>query len=99
MVPEPLNRYWITKKRGVKIGVIGLVEEDWIATIPSWPEEFRYRPMAETAREISKELREEHGVEVIIALTHCRVPNVSGRVMSSDWADIRTSSWRRSLAR
>ena len=76
-VPEPLKRYWITQKQGVKIGVIGLVEEDWIATIPSWPEEFRYRPMAETAREISRELREEHGVEVIIALTHCRVPNVS----------------------
>lgn len=55
---------------------------DWIATIPSWPETFKYRPMKETALELSKELRDPRGryrVEVIIALTHCRVPNVSDR--------------------
>ncbi len=36
--------------------------------------------MKETAIELSKELRDpegEHRVEVVIALTHCRVPNVS----------------------
>jgi 2',3'-cyclic-nucleotide 2'-phosphodiesterase (5'-nucleotidase family) len=26
-VPEPLRRYWITERCGVKIGVVGLVEE------------------------------------------------------------------------
>jgi hypothetical protein len=34
--------------------------------------------MVDTALALSKELREEQGVEVVIALTHCRVPNVSG---------------------
>ena len=59
---------------------------DWIATIPSWPETFKYRPMKETALELSKELRDPRGryrVEVVIALTHCRVPNVSDR-----WWDV-----------
>ncbi|WVW79106.1 hypothetical protein I302_101071 [Kwoniella bestiolae CBS 10118] len=77
-VPETLNRYWITERCGVKIGVIGLVEQDWIATIPSWPKTFKYRPMVETALELSKELRDPNGphqVDIIIALTHCRVPN------------------------
>jgi 5'-nucleotidase len=35
--------------------------------------------MIETAMELSKELRDpkgEHQVDIIIALTHCRVPNV-----------------------
>ena len=32
--------------------------------------------MEDTAMELSEELRAD-GVEVIIALTHCRVPNVS----------------------
>jgi hypothetical protein len=53
---------------------------DWIATIPSWPETFVYKPMKETALELSKELRNpagEHKVDIIIALTHSRVPNVS----------------------
>lgn len=57
-----------------------LTPRDWIATIPSWPHTFRYRPMREVALELSKELRDpkgEHRVDIIIALTHCRVPNVS----------------------
>ena len=36
--------------------------------------------MVDTAIELSKELRDpngEHKVDMIIALTHCRVPNVS----------------------
>ncbi|KAK8843476.1 hypothetical protein IAR55_007135 [Kwoniella newhampshirensis] len=76
--PEPLRRYWITERCGVKIGVIGLVESDWIATIPSWQKNFVYRDMKDTALELSKELRDpngEHKVDLIVALTHCRVPN------------------------
>lgn len=29
--PEKFLRYWVTERCGVKIGVIGLVEQDWIA--------------------------------------------------------------------
>jgi 5'-nucleotidase len=56
------------------------MNRDWIATIPSWPESFTYRSMIDTAKELSQELRDpkgEHQVDMIIALTHCRVPNVS----------------------
>ncbi|WWD20985.1 hypothetical protein CI109_105465 [Kwoniella shandongensis] len=76
--PEPLRRYWITERCGIKIGIIGLVEKDWIATIPSWQKNFVYRSMKDTAIELSRELRDpngEHKVDIIIALTHCRVPN------------------------
>ena len=40
--------------------------------------------MKDTAIELSEELRDpngEHKVEVVIALTHCRVPNVSRRLI------------------
>ncbi|RXK38756.1 hypothetical protein M231_03932 [Tremella mesenterica] len=76
--PAPLQKYWVTERCGVKIGIIGLVEQDWIATIPSWPDSFKYKPMKDVALELSTELRDpkgQHKVEVIIALTHCRVPN------------------------
>lgn len=62
-----------------------LTYRDWIATIPSWPDTFTYRDMAETARALSKELRDPggpHRVDMIIALTHCRVPNVSYRLVA-----------------
>ena len=26
-VPDPLKRFWITQRKGVRIGIIGLVEE------------------------------------------------------------------------
>lgn len=53
---------------------------DWIATIPSWPSHFKYRPMREVGLELSELLRDPAGpyrVDIIIALTHSRVPNVS----------------------
>ncbi|KAK4685256.1 hypothetical protein P7C73_g4898, partial [Tremellales sp. Uapishka_1] len=76
--PTPFLKYWITERCGLKIGVVGLVEEDWIATIPSWPQNFVYRSMKDTALEISRELRDpngQHKVDIIIALTHSRVNN------------------------
>ncbi|TXT08774.1 hypothetical protein VHUM_02902 [Vanrija humicola] len=76
--PAPLHRFLVTEKCGVRIGIIGIVEEDWIATIPSWPENFKYQPMKDVAIELSQLLRDpegEHRVDLIIALTHCRLPN------------------------
>lgn len=51
--------------------------------------------MKETALQLSKELRDPngpHGVDIVIALTHCRVPNVSGisPVKCGSTNDIRT---------
>jgi 2',3'-cyclic-nucleotide 2'-phosphodiesterase (5'-nucleotidase family) len=116
--PEKFLKYWITERCGVKIGVIGLVEQyvnplqvcgrlmsrDWIATIPSWPESFKYRSMVDTAMELSKELRDpkgEHKVDMIIALTHCRVPNVSLASWKNECSGglmVRISLWQTHLA-
>ena len=61
---------------GVKIGCIGLVEQEWLDTVPAFPEEFEYRDMATCALKLSKTLREgPEQCELIIALTHCRLPN------------------------
>jgi 2',3'-cyclic-nucleotide 2'-phosphodiesterase (5'-nucleotidase family) len=76
--PEPLRRFYVTERAGVRVGLVGLVEQDWIATIPSWPTNFVYRPMKDVALELSRELRDPNGphkVDIIIALTHSRVPN------------------------
>jgi 2',3'-cyclic-nucleotide 2'-phosphodiesterase (5'-nucleotidase family) len=50
-----------------------------ILPIASWPHTFQHRSMVDTAIELSKELRDPNGphkVDLIIALTHCRLPNV-----------------------
>ena len=71
--------HWLSRTVGHHMCTT-LMRRDWIATIPSWPESFTYRSMIDTAKELSQELRDpkgEHQVDIIIALTHCRVPNVS----------------------
>jgi len=83
--PAQLEPFRILKLQGLSVGVIGLVEENWIATVPSWPPEFRYRDMAEVAIELSKRLRDpdgEHQCDIVIALTHARIPNVDLPVCS-----------------
>lgn len=70
-------RYWTTVVQGVKVGCIGIVEKEWIATVPSFPQGFVYRNMVKTAQKLSRTLRDPTGeaCELIIAITHSRLPN------------------------
>lgn len=75
---EGTLRSWVRQVHGIRIGCIGLVERDWIATVPSFPPNFRYRSMVQVAKMLSKELRDpsgKHRCDIVIALTHCRLPN------------------------
>ncbi len=48
---------------------------EWIATVSTWPSNFKYKDMAQVAIDLSKRLRDpegEHKCDIIIALTHAR---------------------------
>ncbi len=64
----------ITSSTGIKIGLIGLGEREWLATINSLPPDLIYKSASETARELVPQLRAEVA-EIVIALTHMREPN------------------------
>ncbi|EKM82846.1 hypothetical protein AGABI1DRAFT_53371 [Agaricus bisporus var. burnettii JB137-S8] len=73
--PEYLQPFQVIERCNTRIGIIGLVEEDWIATISSWPPNFKHKDMKEAGLELSKLLRDPNGeyrCDLIIALTHCR---------------------------
>ncbi|KAF7354380.1 Metallo-dependent phosphatase [Mycena venus] len=77
-VPEPLKDAHVIEKAGIRIGLIGLIEKDWIATITGWPENFEYQDMAKIGKELSVKLRDpagEYKCDMIIALTHSRISN------------------------
>ncbi|GLB35152.1 putative 5'-nucleotidase family protein [Lyophyllum shimeji] len=77
-VPEYLHEFQIFERAGVRIGVIGLVEREWIDTVATWPPEFTYRDMTEAGLDLSRRLRDpggEYRCDLIIALTHSRLPN------------------------
>ena len=59
---------------GLKIGVIGLVEREWLATINSLPPTLIYKSASATAKELVPGLREQ-GADIVVAITHQREPN------------------------
>ncbi|THU84298.1 Metallo-dependent phosphatase [Dendrothele bispora CBS 962.96] len=74
-VPVPMKDIYILERAGIRIGFIGLVEEQWIATITGWPDNFKYQDMAEVGKKLSAKLRDpagEYKCDLIIALTHSR---------------------------
>ncbi|PKI82840.1 hypothetical protein MVES1_003744 [Malassezia vespertilionis] len=68
--------YFTMQVDGIKVGCIGLVEQEWLDTVPGFPEHFEYRDMVEVGKKYSKELREgPEQCDLIIAITHCRLFN------------------------
>lgn len=59
----------------ISIGLIGLVEREWLETLPTIdPNEVTYIDYVEAGNRLARELRNE-GCDLIIALTHMRTPN------------------------
>uniref|UniRef100_A0A7S2S175 5'-nucleotidase n=1 Tax=Mucochytrium quahogii TaxID=96639 RepID=A0A7S2S175_9STRA len=72
---EGRTTHMLTLGDGLRIGLIGLVEWAWMATLSTIEEdELIYDDFVECGRHLSKELRSK-GADVVIALTHMRLPN------------------------
>ena len=68
------ERFKIFNWEGVRVGIIGIVEQDWIETCGQLPHDVEYHDMITEANTATEELK-SLGVQVIIALTHMRQPN------------------------
>ncbi|KRX08718.1 5'-Nucleotidase, C-terminal [Pseudocohnilembus persalinus] len=68
--------YFIMEKNGFKIGIMGIAEEEWLGVITTIsPEVIEYEDFIECAKRLSKNLREKHKCDIVIALSHMRNPN------------------------
>jgi len=78
-VPTGLHEGIIFTRGGIRIGVIGVVEEDWVGTIKHWPANFKHQPMDQTCKRLSRKLRHPRlqggPCDIIIALTHSVLKN------------------------
>ena len=55
---------------------MGIAEFEWIATLSTFDvEDLEYEDFVECSNRMGKELREEHGCDMVIVLSHMRVPN------------------------
>ncbi|KAF2130271.1 5'-nucleotidase-like protein [Dothidotthia symphoricarpi CBS 119687] len=64
----------LTSSNGIKIGVIGLGEREWLDTINALPPDIIYKSASETAKELIPGLKEQ-GAEIIVCVSHQREPN------------------------
>ena len=75
---EPLagaRRTQLLEWGGVRVGLVGLVEREWLATLATLDEaDILYLDFVAEGRRLARELRAQ-GAEVVIALTHSRMPN------------------------
>lgn len=65
----------IMNHNGVRVGLMGLVEKEWLDTLPTIdPNEVTYIDYVEAGNRLADDLLKE-GCDVVIALTHMRTPN------------------------
>jgi 5'-nucleotidase len=71
--------YHIIERRGLKFGLIGLIEEDWLSTLSTLDSsDVIYEDFVTKGRELARWLKSpesSHEVDYVIALTHFRTPN------------------------
>ncbi|KAF2840107.1 ser/Thr protein phosphatase family protein [Patellaria atrata CBS 101060] len=77
----------ITTSNGIKIGIIGLGEREWLDTINSLPPDLIYKSASQTAKELIPGLKEQ-GAEMIVAITHQREPNDNKLAEKVDGIDL-----------
>jgi 5'-nucleotidase len=59
---------------GVKVGFIGLVEEEWITTLAFDTSTIAYKDFVSEGNRLAAELRAD-GAQLVVVLSHMRVPN------------------------
>ncbi|KAJ8115426.1 hypothetical protein OPT61_g2925 [Boeremia exigua] len=64
----------LTSSNGIKIGVIGLAEREWLDTINALPPDIIYKSASATAKELIPDLKKQ-GAEIIVCVAHQREPN------------------------
>ena len=67
-----LKRWTIVDRCGMKIGIIGIAEKEWVESLKDMEVELQYLNYKRTAQELAEKLRSEHNCSLIIALSHMR---------------------------
>ncbi|KAJ1948861.1 hypothetical protein FBU59_001401 [Linderina macrospora] len=64
---------------GMRVGIIGIVEKEWLDTLPCLPPTFQYHDFILEARKMAERLRDrsdpDMSCDLVICLSHMRLPN------------------------
>ncbi|KAJ2238445.1 hypothetical protein H4R99_000052 [Coemansia sp. RSA 1722] len=72
-------KYLIKSINGLRVGIIGIIEKEWLDTLPCMPPTFVYHEFVQTARETAQMLRNKDdpqmSCDLVVCLSHMRLPN------------------------
>ncbi|KAJ2723223.1 hypothetical protein GGI07_002792 [Coemansia sp. Benny D115] len=72
-------KYLVKEIDGLRVGIIGIVEKEWLDTLPCLPPTFEYQEFVQAARDMAVRLRdrddEEMRCDLVVCLSHMRLPN------------------------
>ena len=75
-LPGLFATHTVTTARGHKVGFVGIVEQEWTATVKDIREGFSYVDSSQTAARLLKQLRDEDHCDVLICVAHMRWPRM-----------------------
>ncbi|KAJ2398741.1 hypothetical protein GGI23_003062, partial [Coemansia sp. RSA 2559] len=69
--------YLIKQAGDLRVGIIGIVEKEWLDTLPCLPPTFEYHDFIESARTMAMKLKQDDKLpcDLVICLSHMRLPN------------------------
>ncbi|KAJ1661968.1 hypothetical protein IW140_006258 [Coemansia sp. RSA 1813] len=69
--------YLIKQLGPLRVGIIGIVEKEWLDTLPCLPPTFVYHDFVKSAREMATKLKKDESLacDLVICLSHMRLPN------------------------
>ncbi|PIA14267.1 Metallo-dependent phosphatase, partial [Coemansia reversa NRRL 1564] len=72
-------KYLIKEIDGLRVGIIGIIEKEWLDTLPCLPPTFEYHDFVIAAKEMATKLKSQSdktmGCDLVICLSHMRLNN------------------------
>ncbi|KAJ2862782.1 hypothetical protein GGH94_004048 [Coemansia aciculifera] len=71
--------YLVKEVVGIRVGIIGIIEKEWLDTLPCLPPTFEYHDFIESARDMATRLKDKQNenmaCDLVICLAHMRLHN------------------------
>ena len=70
-----LPLWHIVERCGHRIGLIGVIERDWVETFKHLDVELIYMNYKRSSQKLARHLKQDHKCDIVIALAHMRIPH------------------------
>ncbi|KAJ2852379.1 hypothetical protein IWW36_000266 [Coemansia brasiliensis] len=67
--------YLVKETQDLRVGILGIVEKEWLDTLPCLPPTFQYHDFITKAQETARMLKQDKECDIVVCLSHMRLGN------------------------